>query len=236
MKLGIMQPYFMPYTGYWQLMNAVDKYIIYDDVNYKKGSWVNRNRILNINKECGWQYFNLYLEQASPNKKFNEINVLKGEHFIKKQMRTIQSVYQKAPYFKSVYPILEDIFLQNEQQLSEYLKYSFEKINSYLGIETELILSSSIIKNNDLKLEKKVIHICKIMNADKYYSAMGGWDLYSKDEFKEHGIDFIFLKSKDSINYEQFGNKFVPWLSIIDVMMFNSVKDIRRMLNEYELL
>lgn len=236
MKLGIMQPYFMPYIGYWQLMNAVDKYIIYDDVNYKKGSWVNRNRILNNDNAEGWIYLNLNLDHASPNKKFNEINVLRNEHFIKKQLRSVEGAYRKAPYFKEVFPLLEKIFKQDELVLSKYLKYSFETINSYLGIKTELIMSSDIEKNNDLKLEKKVIHICEIMKADQYYSAMGGWDLYSKEEFAEHGIEFIFLKAKDSIQYKQFDSKFVPWLSIIDVMMFNSVDEIQKMLNEYELL
>lgn len=236
MKLGIMQPYFMPYIGYWQLMNAVDKYIIYDDVNYKKGSWVNRNRILNNDNAEGWIYLNLNLDHASPNKKFNEINVLRNEHFIKKQLRSVEGAYRKAPYFKEVFPLLEKIFKQDELVLSKYLKHSFETINSYLGIKTELIMSSDIEKNNDLKLEKKVIHICEIMKADQYYSAMGGWDLYTKEEFAEHGIEFIFLKAKDSIQYKQFDSKFVPWLSIIDVMMFNSVDEIQKMLNEYELL
>lgn len=236
MKLGIMQPYFMPYIGYWQLMNAVDKYIIYDDVNYKKGSWVNRNRILMSGKPEGWGYLNLNLDHASPNKKFNEISVLRDEHFIKKQLRGIIGSYQKAPFFNEVFPLLEDIFTQKESQLAKYLKHSFEVVNKYIGIKTELIMSSDIVKNNDLKLEKKVIHICELMKADKYYSAMGGWDLYSKDEFAEHGIEFIFLKAKDSIKYKQFNNEFVPALSIIDVMMFNSVPEIQKMLDEYELL
>ena len=214
MKLGIMQPYLMPYIGYWQMMNVVDKYVIYDDVNYKKGSWSNRNRILMKGKEEGWAYISLPLNKASQNKKYNETFISDDKKMIEKLLKSIYSSYCKAPF----------------------LRYSFEKVNKYIGIETELIMSSDIKKNNELKLEKKIIHICEVMKADQYYSAMGGWDLYSKEEFAEHGIEFIFLKAKDSIQYKQFDNQFVPWLSIIDVMMFNSVDEIQKMLNEYELL
>ncbi len=236
MKLGIMQPYFMPYIGYWQMMNVVDKYVIYDDVNYKKGSWSNRNRILMKGKEEGWAYISLPLNKASQNKKYNETFISDDKKMIEKLLKSIYSSYCKAPFFKAVFNIVEDILYNDEKQLARFLKYSFEKVNKYIGIETELIMSSDIKKNNELKLEKKIIHICEVMKADQYYSAMGGWDLYSKEEFAEHGIEFIFLKAKDTIQYKQFDNQFVPWLSIIDVMMFNSVDEIQKMLNEYELL
>lgn len=236
MKLGIMQPYFMPYIGYWQLMNAVDKYIIYDDVNYKKESWSNRNRILMRGKENGWGYITLPLNKASQNKKYNETFICEDNKNINKILKTIRASYSKAPFFDETYNLIEDILHQEEKQLAKFLKYSFEKINEYLGINTELIFSSDLKKDNNLKLAKKLINICELMKANKYYSAMGGWDLYSKDEFAEHGIEFIFLKAKDSIKYKQFNNEFVPALSIIDVMMFNSVPEIQKMLDEYELL
>lgn len=236
MKLGIMQPYFFPYIGYWQLMNAVDQYVVYDDVNYKKGSWVNRNRILMPKKPEGWGYINLNLDHASPYKKFNEINVLQEQQYRDTFFSILWDTYRKAPYYSQVISLLKKIMTQEEVTLSKFLKYSFEVINSYLGIETKLILSSDIPKNNELRLEKKVIEICKILGADQYYSAMGGWDLYSKEEFAQQGIEFIFLKAKDTIQYPQFSSNFIPNLSIIDVMMFNDVLAIRKMLLEYELL
>ena len=231
-----MQPYFFPYIGYWQLMNVVDQYVVYDDVNYKKGSWVNRNRILTLKKLEGWSYINLNLDHASAYKKFNEISVLRDRKYKDNFFGIIKDSYKKAPFFLDVFPLLEKIMMQDETNLANFLKFSFDVINSYLGIHTKFILSSNISKNNELKKEEKVIDICKILGADQYYSAMGGWNLYSKEEFAKHGIEFIFLKTKDSIRYQQFQNEFIPNLSIIDVMMFNDVPTIQKMLLEYELL
>lgn len=236
MKLGIMQPYFFPYIGYWQLMNAVDQYVVYDDVNYKKGSWVNRNRVLMPNKPEGWAYINLNLSHSSPYKKFNEISVLRDIQYREKFFGIIKNSYRMAPYFDQVFSLLHRIMTQDEDNLARFLKYSFDVINSYLGIKTKLIFSSDIVKDNELKKADKVIEICKILGANQYYSAMGGWDLYSKEEFAEHGIEFIFLKANDTIRYPQFDNEFVPSLSIIDVMMFNDVSTIQQMLLQYELL
>ena len=101
MKIGIMQPYFLPYIGYWQLLNAVDKYVIYDDVNYIKGGWINRNRIL-INKEP--KYFNVKLNGASPNKLINEVEVSNDNIWQKKLLKTIEENYKKAPFLKKFFP------------------------------------------------------------------------------------------------------------------------------------
>lgn len=232
MKLGIMQPYFFPYIGYFQLLNAVDKYVIYDDVNYIKGGWINRNRILSNGKAI---YYNIQLKDASPFKKINEIEVFDNSVHKRKMLATLRGSYSKAPYFNQVYPILEDIIMQEEKNLAKYLIYSLRRICNYLNIETEIIVSSSLRKNNDLKGQDKVIDICKILNASEYYNAIGGQELYDYDEFNKNNIKLYFLKSND-LFYEQFNNEFIPSLSIIDVMMFNSPKKISELLNSFELI
>ena len=232
MKLGIMQPYFFPYIGYWQLINAVDKYVIYDDVNYIKGGWINRNRVL-INGEA--KYLNLQLDQASPNKKINEINISTNEITRKKFMNTLQMSYSKAPYFDGCFTLVEKIMSHNSVNLAQFLDNSIRCVCDYLGMETDIILSSNLIKNNDLKGEDKVIEICKVLNADSYYNAVGGQELYSKDRFRANGIELCFLKT-NNISYEQFKNEFVSNLSIIDVLMFNSKDEVKKMLEEYELV
>lgn len=232
MKAGIMQPYFFPYIGYWQLMNAVDKYVIYDDVNFIKGGWINRNRVL-MNGEA--KLINLKMNGASPNKLINEIEVSGDIIYNKKLLKTIESCYKKAPYFSNVYPIIEDIVTQNDKNLAWYLEYSIKKICEYLTINTEIIVSSSISKNNDLKGQEKVIEICKVLEADEYYNAIGGQELYSYDDFAAHNIKLSFMKI-GTIEYQQFNNEFLPNLSIVDVMMFNSVEDVKKMLEQYELL
>lgn len=232
MKIGIMQPYFFPYIGYWQLINAVDKYVIYDDVNFIKGGWINRNRIL-MNGEG--KMINLQMHNASPNKLINEVEVLGNPIYNKKLLKTIESCYKKSPYYSDVFPVIESIITQDEKNLSRYLEYSFRQICKYFSIGTEIIVSSSINKNNDLKGQDKVISICKILGAEEYYNAIGGQELYSYDDFASQSIRLRFLKT-GMVEYHQLNNEFEPNLSIIDVMMFNSIEDIKNMLNQYELL
>lgn len=232
MKLGIMQPYFFPYLGYWQLMNAVDKYIVYDDVNYIKGGRINRNAILLQGKPHN---INLILQGASPNKHINQICVNTMPNIQKKLLHTIEHAYKKAPYFSDAMPLIEKIIMQEEKNLAKYLYNSFLVLCDYLGIKTEIVLSSGIEKNNELKKEEKIYHICNILNAKEYYNSINGKKLYNAEEFKKRGIILKFLVMKN-IEYKQFNNIFVPNLSIIDVMMFNSQEQCRELLNQYELI
>lgn len=227
-----MQPYFVPYIGYWQLMNAVDKYVIYDDVNFIKGGWINRNRIL-INGKTN--YFNIPMMGASPNKLINEVNVNKDERLIRKNLRTIEGAYKRAPYYQVVYPIIERIFKTEKENIAEFIYESFQIINDYLGIETELIMSSTLNKECSLKGEDKVLAICKELGATEYYNAIGGQKLYSFEDFRKHGIALKFVQT-EKIVYEQFGEEFKPDLSIIDVMMFNSSTEIRKMLGLFTVI
>lgn len=193
MKLGIMQPYFFPYIGYWQLLSAVDKYVIYDDVNFIKGGWINRNRILN-GEEI--QYFNVQLRGASSFKHINQIEVEKNHIIQEKKKKTIWNAYHKSPYFKDVYPIISEIVSSEETNLAHYLEYSIEKICLYLNIYTELLVSSKLNVDNTLKWEEMVIAICNKTNSDIYYNAVGGKNLYDYKKFKEHGIKLFFFTNR----------------------------------------
>ena len=224
-----MQPYFLPYIGYFQLINAVDKFVIYDDVNFIKGGWISRNRILFNGSAL---MINLPMQGASSFKKINEIQIGKNKE---KLLSTITHAYKKAPYFDKVFSLFFDLIKYDEDNLAHFITNSLINISKYFKIETEFILSSEIKKNNDLKAQDKVLSICKLLDASKYYNAIGGQDLYNKEEFKIRNIELKFLKQK-SITYNQFNNEFIPWLSIIDVMMFNSKDEIKTMLNQYELL
>ena len=227
-----MQPYFFSYIGYWQLLNAVDEYVVYDDVNYIKNGWINRNRIL-VNGEPS--FFNLQLINASPNKKINEIKLNKSDYFTRKNIKTIELAYKKAPYFNDIFPLIVKILNDPTEQLSTYIYNSILSINDYLNINTKIIMSSQIEKNNDLKGQDKVIEICKKLKGTEYYNAIGGIELYDKAIFQENGIQLSFVQS-NSIEYNQFNNDFVPYLSIIDVLMFNSRDQIYQMLNAYRLI
>lgn len=232
MKIGIMQPYFFPYIGYWQLMNYVDKYVIYDDVNYIKGGWINRNRIL-LNRQP--HYINIILNGAGSFKKINEITVNNKEVLVRKNLKILESAYRKAPYYKMSLPVIEDILLCGKNNLAEYLLYLHLTIAEYMKIHTKIILSSAMKKTEGLSGEKRVIDICKRLEGSQYINAIGGMQLYSREEFKKEGIELKFLEA-DLTPYSQYGNDFVPGLSIIDVMMFNSPEDIRAMLKNFRLV
>ena len=232
MKLGIMQTYFVPYIGYWQLMNAVDKYVIYDDVNFIKGGWINRNRIL-VNGEA--KYFNIPMLGASPYKHINEVGVNNDEKLIDKNLRIIEGAYKKAPYYEQVYSLIKEILTCKKENLALYIENSFKVICKYLNIHTEFIISSELEKDCSLKGQEKVLSICGMLGATEYYNAIGGQQLYSFSDFKEQNISLKFLQTKEIV-YKQFQNEFQPNLSIIDIMMFNSVEQIQEMLQQFTLV
>ena len=233
MKLGIMQPYFFPYIGYWQLMNAVDQYVIFDDVNYINRGYINRNAIL-INGIS--HNINLILLEASQNKHINQISIDRTPKMQKKLLRTLEMAYAKAPYYQDVMPMLQGIILQKEENLAKFLLFQIQKIAAYLKMDTKFLLSSELKKNCSLKGQEKILNICKTLNASEYYNAIGGQGLYDPDQFLQQGVKLFFLKTNPQITYAQFGKEFVPNLSIIDVIMFNSREEIADMLEEYTLL
>jgi hypothetical protein len=229
MKLGIMQPYLFPYIGYWQLIKAVDTYVIYDDVAYIVRGWINRNNLL-INGEK--RLFTISLKNASPNKLINEIGIL--DDFVK-FIKMIQYNYAKAPYFKNVMELITNIVAFDKSNLSLFIINSIETILKYLNIRTKLAVSSSLDKDDTLMGQDKIINICKLIGASDYYNAIGGYELYNREAFLREGIKLHFLKS-NLIPYKQFKNDFIPGLSIIDVMMFNSIESIKQMLDDFELV
>jgi hypothetical protein len=231
MKVGIMQPYFFPYIGYWQLINAVDKYVIYDDVNFIKRGWINRNNIL-MNGEA--KLINIQMHKASQNKLINEIEVSGNDIFNNKLLKTIKQCYKKAPFYEDVFPVIESVINQEEKNLAKFLELSIRQVCEYLSIDTNIVISSDVQKNNELKAQEKIIELCKILGGDEYINAIGGQDLYTYEDFALQGIKLRFLSTKE-ISYTQFKNNFVPNLSIIDVMMFNSINEINKMLLLYEL-
>ncbi len=230
MKLAIMQPYLFPYIGYFQLMNAVDEFVVYDNIEYTKKGWINRNRILVNGKDS---YISFPLKNDSDYLNINERYL--ADSWVterKKILNKISESYKKSPNYNTVFPIIEKAVLFQDTNLFLFILHSLNLIREYLEIQTPLTKSSSVPIEHTLKAEKKVIGICKSRNADTYVNPIGGVDLYSKEQFKMEGIDLYFLKSKD-ISYKQYNNQFVPWLSIIDVLMFNSKDEIKRLIDFY---
>jgi hypothetical protein len=230
MKTAIMQPYFFPYIGYFQLINAVDTFVLYDDVTYIKGGWINRNRIY---ENGDWNYWGLPVKNASSHRLIKDIEYIRDWQRL---LKTIQQNYGRTPYADAVWNqiLLEAAGNQKEVTISALNEYIVSKICKYLGITTTIIKSSDLSNLKDGRVER-LCSICEQTGATTYINAIGGQILYSKEQFKEQGINLQFLKTNEII-YQQFDKSFVPNLSILDVLMFNSKEEIGEMLNNYELI
>src|SRR5579863_5518706 len=229
MKIAIMQPYLFPYIGYFQLMKAVDEFVVYDNIEYTKKGWINRNRILNNGIDA---YITFPLKKGSDYLQVRERYLAENWKIEKKKvLNKIVESYRKAKHFENVFPVIERIISYEENNLFAFILNSLNVLKSYLGINTTLKISSSIPIDHLSKAEKKVIEICRCRGATTYINPIGGLNLYSKEFFREHRIELKFIKSHE-INYKQFENEYVPWLSIIDVMMFNTQHEINELLTQ----
>ena len=231
MKIAIMQPYFCAYIGYYQLIRSVDKFVICDNMQYTRKGWFNRNRIL-IHGTA--KTFTIPLKKDSDylnaNQRFLANNSLSEKIKI---LRRIKSVYKRAPFFSQNYPIVRRIFANELDNLFDFIYFSVIELCRNLDIRTEIITCSSLAIDHSLKAQTKVLEICKHLNADIYINSIGGKELYDKNVFIKEGIELKFIKPRN-IQYSQFNHEFVPWLSIIDLLMFNSLEQIKGYLNEYD--
>ena len=226
-----MQPYFFPYLSYFQLINQVDKFVIFDDVNFIKKGWINRNYILNQDDK---QQINLFLKKISQNKKINETYLIDDDKWKHKLVATLHHVYAKAPCFSKIMPKLEEIVFYEELNCARYLGFLLEAISDYMGIKTEFIYASNIKKNEGASAQDRIIEIVTTLGGDHYINPINGQSLYKRDEFKEQGLELSFLRTKE-IEYKQFGQVFVNYLSIIDFLVFNNVEQCQMMLKKCEL-
>lgn len=230
MKVGIMQPYFFPYLGYFQLINCVDKMVIYDNIKYTKKGWINRNRYLLNGSD---KFLTIPLQKDSDFLDVCERKVAK-EFDRTKLKKQIQMAYKKAPYFEEVYSLFCKCVDYEEENLFNYIYHSIKLIMQYMEICTELIISSHIDIDHNLKAEDKVLAICKNLAATEYINPIGGVELYHKEVFAQNDIQLKFIQMNQNSNYKQFLNEFVPGLSILDVLMFNSINEVKILLQQYQ--
>lgn len=232
MKLAIMQPYFFPYIGYFQLIAAVDVFILYDNIKYTKKGWINRNRMLQNGRDA---LFSVPLRNDSD---YLDVckRVLSPEFNPGKLLNQFKEAYRRAPYFEQTFPLVEEIVCFNDENLFEYLHHSIVKTCAHLGITTDIRNSSDIEIDHALKNQEKVLALCEAVGASIYVNTIGGMALYSKETFQARGVDLKFIRSSP-FEYPQLGGVFVPWLSIIDVMMFNPLDALQTCIStNYELM
>ena len=230
--VAIMQPYFFPYIGYFQLIAAVDTFIAYDNIKYTKKGWINRNRMLHNGKDV---MFSLPLKGDSDSLDVRE-RELAADFNRDKLLNQFREAYRRAPYFDETFPLIEQVVRFEDRNLFHFLHDAIIRSCEHLGITTEIKVSSAISIDHGLKSQDKVLALCEAVAADTYVNTIGGVDLYSKDVFLARNVNLKFIKPKP-FQYVQFSNEFVPWLSIIDVLMFNPLDAVRQCVaSNYELV
>ncbi len=231
-KLAIMQPYLVPYLGYFQLTHAVDELVVYDDVQYMKGGWINRNRVL-INS--GVTYVGLPVQRASIHLRINERDF--AEPFAKNKARfrkQVQQGYAKAPCHEATMALLRELLASPDRNVASFITRSLRLIAEHLGISTQLVSSSALGIATDKQGQDRVLAIAAERQSDVYINVPGGRSMYDPEAFAERGIELRFIVPAD-VTYDQRSRTFVPNLSIIDVLMHNSPEDVRDLLSDYTL-
>ncbi len=232
-KVGVMQPYLFPYLGYFQLIQAVDSLVFYDDVNFIKQGWIHRNRILVEGSE---HLITFPCLGISSYKLIKDIGVDTDDKAYKKILKKIFLNYKIAPNFKQVFPLIETILTKEYDSIASLSIESIYEVSKYIGINTNFYTSSMhFSQSKGLAKADRLIDITKNLNSTKYINVFGGKELYDKQYFLENGIELNFLKTQ--LNpYKQFEEPFCPGLSIIDVLMFNDLTSIRKELLNYTLV
>jgi hypothetical protein len=233
MKITIMQPYFFPYLGYFQMVQAADTFVFYDDVQFIKGGWINRNRIL-VNKTP--TFFSAQLVGASSNKLINEVGVMSNDKVIRKTLNTISQNYSKAPFFNAIFPIVEEVYRSESKNIAELAALSVTKVADYLELVTCFEFSSNLtFGHNSSDKAERIVEICHGFNANTYINATGGKALYSKEFFAKRGIDLFFIEGALP-EYNQGTKDFFPGMSMVDVLMHNDKAAVLKMLNSFQLV
>lgn len=221
-RTAIMQPYFLPYIGYYQLIAAVDKFVVYDDIEYTKKGWFNRNRML-LNGSA--DVFTVPLQKASDYRDVRDREI--SSDFDPAQLLArFRGAYKRAPHFGDGIAMTADVVGRPERNLFDFLFAGLRIMCERLAINTEIIRSSDLGVDRTLRGEDRVLATCKAIGSASYINAIGGQALYSRERFDAAGIELAFIQS-ELIEYPQFGATFVPSLSIVDMLMFNPIESVR---------
>jgi hypothetical protein len=232
MKVAIMQPYFFPYIGYFQLIAASDIFVLHDDVQYITGGWVNRNRIL-LNGED--RMITFPVQKAAYSLPINERSYVSSNRGLGHIVNQVKQAYTKAVSFQQAFPVVQELLMFEDRNVARFNENLIRRICDFIGIRTRIITSSGLDKDDGLSGQDRVLDICRRVGGTDYTNPIGGVKLYHQEAFQAYGITLRFLSAQEE-RYTQRGDKWVPFLSIIDVLMFNAMEEVQRLLSKYRLL
>jgi len=229
----MMQPYLFPYLGYFQLIARSDVFVLGDDLQYVKGSWINRNRVLANGQP---KLITFPLRKANQFAPINQRWLCdEFEQEAQKLLKTLELSYSRAPYKAETMALVREIFAHPERNLARFIENSIRRICAYLQIATPIRIGSELGLPARMDKQERVVTIAQKMTAELYINPIGGTALYCPGYFRSNGLVLRFLRM-DDLSYPQFNHPFVPSLSIIDVLMFNSRSEAQALLRRFSLV
>jgi WbqC-like protein family len=231
MKLGVMQPYFFPYVGYFDLINRVDRWVVFDTAQYIRHGWINRNRILH--PTSGWNYVIAPVIKHQRDTPINQIQTLKREQWAPRILGQMLHYKKRAPYFRRTFQFVEDCLQGDERNLARLNAEILAKTCAFIGIP----FNSSIFSEMNLPLSPVLgpgdwaLRISEAMGATEYFNPPGGAELFDSARFATSGIK-LTLQEPVTFSYACQGYTFEPSLSIIDVLMWVSPTEIKQRLDD----
>jgi hypothetical protein len=226
MRVAIMQPYFCPYLGYFQLMKSVEQFVLLDDVNFITRGWINRNQVL-LNGSA--HMITLPVAKASQNERICDLSLSTDSAWQERLLKTIYQAYRRAPQFSTTFRLAEALFRFDDTNLAVFVGHSVRLMSQHLRLRCEILQSSDLMPNPSLRGQDRIIHLCKELGATEYINPPGGKSLYRASDFLETGIKLYFLEPALH-PYLQFEHAFVSGLSVIDALMFNTPSQVNEAL------
>lgn len=227
-----MQPYFFPYLGYWQLLNLVDEFILYDDVTFIKQGWITRNQIKSAGAAI---YFGMHVRNLSSNRRICDHELIRDDRSDRKLLRKLETAYHRAPFYEETSGLFCRCLDCCETNLAAFLHHCISETAAYLGIGTRILSAAEQHFPHETKRQDRVLELCSIQKADYYYNAIGGKTLYDSAVFAAAGCPIRFIRMDESIQYPQGKGPFIPNLSILDVLMYNSLAEVSELMAKYSL-
>lgn len=235
MRLAIMQPYFFPYVGYFSLLAAVDRFVVFDPVQYIRHGWINRNRILKPDRREA-QYINVPLAKHSRETKIRDIRISTIQPWKERILGQVQHYRKRAPNFLRVESMLKQCFALETDRIVDLNVHCLEVVCRNMGIEFDYLLFDELESQIGLieQPDEWALEIAKAMGATAYVNPIGGRDIFDASKFSAAGIELEFVQNSLT-EYSQGSLKFIPGLSILDLLMFNGSKEANRLVHDFRI-
>lgn len=216
MMIAVLQPSYLPWLGYFDQIDRADQFVFYDDVQYDKNGWRNRNR---IRTDSGSQWLTVPCRlKGRFGARINDVEITPDDPWRRKHLKSIEQWYRGAPFYESYRPFIEELYGRDWPKLSELAIYGIKEIARRLDIQTSFHLASALGVSGDRV--QRLLNLCAHFGATEYLTGDAAADYLDEEAFAQQQVRIVYQKYEHPVYPQQF-EPFVPHLSIID-LMFNA--------------